>query len=205
LSGVYKAQPLEFSMNVVTTGGAASGTSSVVYDNGNFYLKVPALGSMLGGKPWAEFNSTTLNSSLGTSFAPMVNSVKNDSGSVQLQALLASGTLQDLGTDTVNGTQATHYSGTIDDSQMSTLTSVNGLTAAQVAQVKSLFGASGLTSETIDLWIAPDGLPVQAKVVAVSTVIGTTTSITDFSDWGGPVTVTVPPASQVGTLTIPAG
>jgi hypothetical protein len=205
LSGVYQGQPTEFSMNVVTTGGTNAGTTSVVYDGSNFYLKVPELAAMAGGKPWVEFTSASLSSGLGTSFAPMIDNLKNNTGGVQLQALLASGTLQNLGSDTVNGTQATHYSGTIDDSQIAEISSVNGLTPAQVQQVKQLFQAGGVTSETIDLWIAPSGLPVQVKVAAVSTVLGTTTDTTDFSDWGAPVTITVPPAGQVGTLNIPTG
>jgi hypothetical protein len=203
LSGVYQGSPVEFDMNVVTTGGAAAGNTSMVYDGTNFYMEVPELQAMAGGKPWVEFSQASLSSGIGATFAPLVSTLKNNSGGVQLQALLASGTLQNLGTSTVNGVQATQYSGTLSSAQMAAMDTVSGLTPAQVAQVKQLFQESGTTSEQINLWIDSNGLPVQVKVVTTSSAIGTTTDVTDFSDWGAPVTIAVPPASEIGTISIP--
>lgn len=203
LSGVYQASPVEFDMNVVTTGGTISGNTAMVYDGTNFYMEVPEMQAMAGGKPWVEFTPASLTTGTGALFAPTVNMLKNNSGGVQLQAMLASGSLQDLGPGTVDGVQATQYSGTLSSAQMAAVDSVSGLTAAQVQQVKQLFQESGTTSEQINLWIDSNGLPVQVKVVTTSSVIGTTTDVTDFSDWGTPVTITVPPASEIGTLTIP--
>jgi hypothetical protein len=203
LSGVYQGSPAEFDMNVVTTGGTYSGNTGMVYDGTDFYLEVPEMQAMAGGKPWVEFTPASLTTGFGAAFAPMVNMLKNNSGGVQLQAMLASGSLQDLGPGTVDGVQATQYSGTLSSAQMAAVDSVSGLTAAQVAQVKQLFQESGTTSEQINLWIDSNGLPVQVKVVTTSSTIGTTTDVTDFSDWGAPVTITVPPAGEIGTLTIP--
>lgn len=205
LSGVYQATPTKFSMNVVSTGGT-TGTQniSVVYDGADFFLEIPQLASLIDGKQWVEFTDTSLSSS-GAEFAPMVDSLKNDSGNVQLQALLAGGAIQVQGGQTVGGVSATEYSGTVTSAEAQTLTSVNGLTSVQLQQVKQWLQTGGTTTETISIWIGSNNLPVQLKTVTTSSTAGTTTSTVDFSEWGGPVSVTDPPAAEVGTITLPSG
>lgn len=61
-----------------------------------------------------------------------------------------------------------------------------------------LTGISGADGATMELTVGSDGLP-QKSVVDAS---GATVTVT-YSDWGTPVTVTVPDPSQVGTLKLP--
>ena len=57
---------------------------------------------------------------------------------------------------------------------------------------------SGATGTTMDLTVDSKNLPVTSVVEASGAKVTTT-----YSDWGAPVTVTAPPADQVGTMSIP--
>lgn len=59
-------------------------------------------------------------------------------------------------------------------------------------------GTSGASGATMDLTVDSKNLPVTSVVEASGAKVSV-----EYSDWGTPVTVTAPPADQVGTLTIP--
>lgn len=202
MTGAMSFSPLELSMTVDMTGGAMSGSNvAVIYDGTSFYLKSPEFASFDGGKQWLGVNLTSLGS-LGATVQSELNGLKNESPTTQLQPLLASGDLKDLGPATVNGTQTTHYSGTLDNAQVQALASVKGLTSAQLAQMKALLQQSGVSTETIDVWIDSHNLPVQETIVQNASSGATTTTL-DFSNWGAPVSITAPPADQTGTFAMP--
>jgi hypothetical protein len=203
MNGVEQFAPLEMSMNV-TIDSAATGdmTMSEVYDGTTFYLKDPELASLDGGKPWAKYDLSGMGAA-GSSAQSMLTSAKNETPTASLEPLLASGDLKSLGSATVDGQQTTHYAGTLTSAQIASLTARQGLTAAQAQQVKQLMQSGGIQSETIDVWIGSNNLPVQVKTVAdASTGAASTTMV--FSDWGAAAAITDPPADQVGTLTMPA-
>jgi hypothetical protein len=126
--------------------------------------------------------------------------MKNSDPAEQMQPLLAAGDLKVVGTDTVNGEQATHYHGTVDPATALTgEAAAKNLTAAQVAQLKALFSGAGVKSDVMDVWIDSSGRLVKEQVVDTSAA-GTTTVVMYLTGWGQPVTITPPPASQVGSL-----
>jgi hypothetical protein len=167
------------------------------------YLKMPQMSAELGGKTWVKFDLSSMGS-LGSALVSMVNSAKSIDPSQQLQMLLASGNLHKVGTETVDGVQAAHYAGTVDaatllDNQVAT----TNLTPDQISQIKSLLKASGITTESIDVWAASNGLPVREKVTtstATGVAAGTANVDLHLSDWGKPVSVSAPPADQVGDM-----
>jgi hypothetical protein len=60
--------------------------------------------------------------------------------------------------------------------------------------------AGGVTKETIDLWVASDSsLPVRVDVSS-STSAGAFKVDMHLSDWGKPVSISAPPADQVGDI-----
>ncbi len=62
-------------------------------------------------------------------------------------------------------------------------------------------GATGTTGTTgMDLTVDAKDLPVKSVIEASGTKV-----TVDYSDWGAPVTVTAPPADQVGTMSAPTG
>ena len=172
--------------------------SEVLIGN-TIYMKIPQLSSMLGGKTWAKMDLSALGS-LGSTFQSMLDSAKNTDPTQQLQPLLASGDLHKVGTETVNGVQADHYAGTVDvATAFDGSAAAKNLTADQIAQIKSLLKSAGVTTETIDVWITSDGLPVR-ETVSSNTSAGATKVDLNMSDWGKPVSVTAPPADQVSDL-----
>lgn len=61
-----------------------------------------------------------------------------------------------------------------------------------------LTGITGDSGATMQMTVGSDGLPQKSVVDAA----GATVTLT-YSDWGTPVAITVPDASQVGTLNLP--
>ena len=163
------------------------------------YLDYPALSSELGGKPWAEIDLTKVKS-LG-SLSSLLDSARNENPTTQIAALVASGAVTKVGTETVDGQVTTHYSGTLDASQLlKASTSNSSLSASQLSSLKSQLQSAGVSSAKIDLWVAADGLPVQEKY-SEQTAQGAVSGTLDMSDWGAPVSVGAPPASEVYNMT----
>ena len=161
------------------------------------YMKMPQLSSMLGGKPWAEFKLSAMDGSLGSTFQSLLDSAKNTDPTQQLQPLLASGDVHKVGTETVDGVQADHYSGTVDPATaFDSSAAAKNLTPDQIAQLKSLMKSGGVTSESIDVWVASTGLPVRESITATASS-GAFKMDMHMSDWGKPVSISAPPADQV--------
>jgi len=202
LSGTEQFSPVKVAMTM-TTSGSATGALTIgeIYDGTNFYIQNAEFSALDGGKPWAEIDLNSLGGA-GSSIESLLSGVKNESPTSALEPLLASGDLKNLGPATVGGVATTHYAGTLTGAQVESLAPTQGLSAAQVAQIKQLLQAGGVTSETIDVWIDSNNLLTQMKS-SVVTASGTSTTSMQFSDWGAPVSITDPPASEVGTLNIP--
>lgn len=174
---------------------------SEVFLGQKLYMKYPAMSAEFGGKPWMEIDLSEAGGTLG-SLSSLINSSRNENPTTTLSALVASKAVTKVGTETVQGQQTTHYSGTLQADQFLQNSAVaSQLSSAQVTQLKAMLKAGGVTSETIDVWVASNGLPVQVKSVVHSTAAGTATVLMDLSDWGVPVHVTAPSPDQVTDIT----
>jgi len=187
--------PVELSMKL----NAAGATISEILIDSKLYANIPQLSAELGGKSWVLFDLNALGP-LGSTFQSLINSAKNIDPAQQLQPLLASGNLRKVGSETVDGVQTDHYSGTVDPATaFDSSQAAKNLTPDQVAQLKSLMKAGGVTNETIDLWVESDGLPVRVTVSS-STNAGAFKVDMHLSNWGAPVSISAPPADQVGDI-----
>ena len=172
---------------------------SEVLTGDKIYIDYPAMSAALGGKQWAEIDLAK-SKSLGT-LSSLIDSAKNQNPTTQISALVASKAVSKVGTETVDGQQTTHYSGTLTESQLANLNNSNGqLSADQVSELKKLLSSGGVTSEKIDVWIASSGLPVEMKYSS-KTSAGNVTGDMHLSDWGAKVSVGAPPASEVYDMT----
>jgi hypothetical protein len=161
------------------------------------YVKVPQVAAELGGKAWAKIDLSEMGS-LGSGIGSMLDSAKSMDPSQQLQVLLASGNLHQVGTETVDGVRTVHYAGTVKPADfVNNEAAAKNLTQAQAAQVKSLL--KDVTGADTDVWVSTDGLLVREKST-VETSAGTVNTDLHLSDWGKPVSVSAPPADQVGDL-----
>jgi LppX_LprAFG lipoprotein len=183
---------IAMSMNM----GIAGMQISEIWLGNDLYMKIPALSAELGGKPWAKIDLSAMGS-LGSSIQQLADSAKNTDPTQQLQPLLASGDVKKVGTETVDGVQTTHYSGTVDPATaFSSSQAAKNLTPDQIAQLKSMLSNSGVSNEKIDVWFASDGLPVE-ETISMNTNAGAEKVDLHLSGWGQPVSITAPPADQV--------
>lgn len=117
--------------------------------------------------------------------------------------LRAAGAMSKVGTDTVRGISATHYRGTVD---VSKLAAASG-SAGSAAAVKKLYGN---TPVPVEIWVDASGRAVRVrstipapKIGATGGTKGTISTSSDYYDFGTPVRVVAPPASQIGSSSLP--
>lgn len=197
MSGEEEYSPsTEMSM---TMQGSGQDLSEILIGD-QIYMDSPAVSAAFGGKQWSEINLAESKGTLGA-LASTINSARNENPTTQLSAMLAAKQITKVGTETVQGQQTTHYSGTLNAAQfLQSSAETSSLSSTQIATLKSLLQTGGVSTETIDLWVGTNGLPVQVKA-AVQSSVGLMTITMDTSDWGVPVQVTAPPASEVTDIT----
>ncbi|MFI9363616.1 hypothetical protein ACIG5E_21575 [Kitasatospora sp. NPDC053057] len=116
-----------------------------------------------------------------------------------VRTLIASGSVTEVGQETVNGKPATHYSGELNVADMAKANS-GQLTAEQLDRMKKSLSAMGITSETIDVWVDADQLVVKRSEQA-DTKAGAMKVTVTYSDYGTPVTTTAPDKSDTIEIT----
>jgi hypothetical protein len=198
LSGDEQYSPsLEMSLDMQSAGQ----NITEIFLGDKIYMDYPGLSGELGGKKWGEIDLSEAGGSLGA-LSSIVNSARNENPTTQMSALLASKQITKVGTDTVEGQQTTHYSGTLNASDfLDSTAQTSQLSSAQISALKSVLQSGQVSSEKVDLWVASSGLPVQVTVAVQSSAAGAMTVTMDMSDWGAPVDVSAPPADQVSDIT----
>ena len=199
LNGDEQYSPsLEMSLNMQTQGQSIS----EIFLGDKIYMDYPALSSELGGgKQWDEIDLSEAGGSLGA-LSSIINSARDENPTTQMSALLASKEITKVGTETVQGQQTTHYSGTLNANDfLDDSAQTSQLSSSQISALKSLLQSGQVSSEKVDLWVASSGLPVQVKVAVQTSAAGTTDVTLDMSDWGAPFQVSAPPAGEVADIT----
>jgi hypothetical protein len=165
---------------------AGGGTIRLIMVGGKTYAKLPpALNA--GSKPYLLVSKSSSNQIVRQLAGSLDSALSAASlGSVSTFTHAAK-SVQPKGTTTINGVQATHYSIVVDVAKLPA--SLPG---------KSELTQSGIGTLPIELWVDSAGRPVQLteafsvqgqKVATKATV----------SDYNKPVTITAPPADQVGS------
>jgi hypothetical protein len=144
------------------------------------------------GKHWLKMDFSTMGAE-GKALADALNKSNTQSPSTSVKLLTSSGDVKRVGTETVDGVSTTHYAGTVDLKKLS----------ASDPDLKSLLDSAtklGMTTETVDMWVNDQNLPVKVHETATSSQGPVDTTI-EYSDFGNtPVTVTPPPASDTEDL-----
>jgi hypothetical protein len=156
-----------------------------VVDGDTVYMQSP----LLGANTWYRVDTTADNSGgLSDIWAQVVDPTQLF-GRIQD----AASSMVEVGSEQVNGVQATHYHGELDLQK-----------AAQMGGTTTAFA-----SDPVDVWVDGQGLVTRVQVSATSggdqgsASSGTIT--VDLHDYGKPVTVDVPPANQVKDLSDAVG
>jgi hypothetical protein len=163
-----------------------------------FYVKLPE--ELEPGKSWLKIDtngSDPLSKALGSAVKQMK---ENGDPSQTLKLLEGAGEITATRSEPLNGKDTTHYTLTVD---------VKKLIAKQTDadQKKALEEATkaGVQNFPVDVWLDAENLPVR---IALNIPFTDPTSqkteqvkmSIDYTDWGKPVDVTAPPASEVATL-----
>ncbi|WP_026414282.1 DUF6612 family protein [Actinomadura oligospora] len=183
------------SMSMGGRSMAGQGGMEMIMVGRTMYMKSAAFAQLSHGKPWLKLSSSDMGAAAGQSFDQLIEQQKQADPADQTRMFTASKDVREVGKETVNGVQTTHYQGTVSVQEMSAK-----LPAATRQQQMKSFQKLGVQSLAFELWV--DGKQLPAKVVVrspegASTKMNTTVT---YSDWNAPVTVTAPPASQVGRM-----
>jgi hypothetical protein len=187
----------------VTTPGRAPVSVSEVSDGTDVYLQVPlAARPALGGKPWVR-----------VSLAPYVGSQGGTEDPSQILSVLnaQSSSVTKLGSDEIGGVRTVHYRAQLDPTKVAP--GAGPAARQMLAQLPALTGSSTLP---VDVWIDGTGKarqlrysltlnhpPAGASPAAGQAFPETVTMTLGLSDYGVPVQVTLPPADQVSTQSLP--
>jgi hypothetical protein len=190
------------------------GQMQIRYVGGIAYAKLPdRIAGMLGGdKTWISIDVDQLTQQqLGTTLSQLQSSLSSNPADM-LGFLRGTGQdVRELGPATVGGVPTTHYAATIDLDK-----AVTGQSAQVRSAVHRAMDEIGTKDIPAQLWVDQQGrlrklvmtmtiqLPAEASAAAGSAAPrGTLTEriVTTLSDYGVPVEVVAPPASQTQDLT----
>ncbi|MEU1120650.1 MULTISPECIES: hypothetical protein [unclassified Streptomyces] len=146
-----------------------------------------------GGKHWLEYDYDTLAEMSGAAGEAFQDQMQNTTPNQSVKMLLASGDVKRVGQENVRGTKATHYSGKVDMADFTAKSS--DLDADQKSELKKQFDQLGMDTEKIDIWVNGDDLLVK-KVEKAETKNGPFSQTAYYSDYGTPLSVEKPPASD---------
>ena len=160
--------------------------------DGTTYVSYPQISAVLPGKSWISEPSTSSSTS-----GLQVSNVSD-----MLRVLAARGAVvTKVGGGTIGSTPVTEYKVTLTPSSIASQESTLGVPATDTAEVQQLLGTSGVTFQvyvtsagqfrrlSLDL-----GVPASSSTPAVQESV-----VVDFTNYGTPVSVTAPPASEVAT------
>jgi hypothetical protein len=156
-----------------------------VVDGTTIYMNSPIFASRLpGGKTWLKIDMQKAGSKLGIDYS----SLMGQSPTSALKQLEAAGSVKSLGTETIDGTETTHYQ-------------VTNLDLSKIPQAAKLEALAHPKYGPIDVWIGKkDSYVYRESFSFTYSAAGQSASMTmrvDFSKFGESVNVSVPPASDV--------
>nr|WSW67412.1 hypothetical protein OG461_15000 [Streptomyces sp. NBC_00995] len=194
---------LSGTMEITYTGGAMADTMKQAGANGTMQARYfkdgyaadmgEAMARQTGGKRWISYTYDDLAQLGGASGAAMKDQMQNTTPDQGVKALLASGDVKEVGKEQVRGVATTHYSGTVDVTELTARTSK--LDAGQLAALKKQLNDAGITTETVDIWVDGNDLLVK-KIERGQMRTGEVNTTMFYSEYGTEVSVQRPPAGQ---------
>jgi hypothetical protein len=157
------------------------------------YLNMSTL-SQVAGKPWVKIPFSSLKKSMGVDLAPLIHQFQGNNPLAEAQMLTAATNVRAIGSQTIDGVQATEYTGTLDVGKAMTR-----LDPSLRKLVAPALSATGITTAHFRVWV--DGQHQVRKLVETEGgsryQVTSTIVITSINQ---PVHIHVPPASQVAGM-----
>lgn len=171
----------------------------VVRDGDVGYVRIPAIDDQLPeGKTWVRGTAGDVRAG-GFSFKELDSFTQNDPRDM-LEALRGlTGDIETVGTEDLRGVETTHYRAHLDPAELANEAARKGADAPSLFD--HLSGQSGVTDVPLDVWIDANGLvrklSVDVDAPDATGKIGHVSLAFELWDYGEPVEIAVPPASQV--------
>lgn len=170
------------------------GSLDMVVIGDTAYLKLPA-GLAATGKPWVKIDPSGTDPVSKALSGMLSQEEQSVDPTKSLAQLTGAATITKRSQTTVNGQPATRYVLSVDTQKLLH----SKLVTPAMRQLIGSAGASLPPHFTEILWLNSDNLPV--KTTVSEKVAGQQVSVVaTYTDWGGPVDITAPPADQVGPL-----
>ncbi len=200
-------------------GGGASASVDVVSDGTNVYLDLPGISSLTGGKSWVETPLSALGPLTGSSADSLALSALADPTKALDMLGSVGSPVTKVGIVRLNGEPTTEYRTTISVAAVASKLAQGSSSTGAGAAAKAL-QQLGVPSVPLTAWVGGDGLLRQLSIrvdlshaslagllgpLGVASpshpAVGTTVEVTvGLSHYGLPVSVSVPPASEVTNL-----
>ncbi|KOG31266.1 hypothetical protein [Streptomyces resistomycificus] len=146
-----------------------------------------AFAAKAGGKHWLKYRYKDL-ADLGGGGATFADQMRNTTPNQSVKLLLDCEDVRRVGVETVGGQRATHYSGTVEVSDVGD------------RELRTQLQQAGVTTQTVDIWVDSRDLLVK-KVEKGRMTTGELTQTAYYSDYGVPVSVRRPPAEDTKDFT----
>jgi hypothetical protein len=198
----YRTKPdLAYSMKfdkMTVSGTSTNGSQSM---NGTeyllvgraMYMKIPMLSQLGGGaaKPWLKISLDELGKQSGMNIDEMLKQSQQMDPVQNTKMLTASKDVREVGKESVDGVETTHYTGTyrMEDA-------IAKLPADQQEALRKTYTEAGMDSMSFDLWVDGKQLPRKLAMKSPQTSDGTMNITMTYRDYGKPVQITEPPASE---------
>lgn len=180
------------------TMGTPSGDMTIVLTEGVLYLKLPT--AQDPAKPWVKVDPSDDNP-MAQALGSLTMQLRDNADPRRtLEQFQEAGEITATTSEELNGVQTTHHKITVNVRKLADGQQDAALKEAMAEAIKG-----GLADFPVDVWIDGENLPVRIalEMPAPDPATGKTTPIkiqVDYTDWGKPVTIAVPPADQLGEL-----
>ncbi|GAA2119190.1 hypothetical protein [Actinomadura alba] len=192
----YRLKPtLAFNMTFdqMTVGGESMAGMQTMLLGEAMYMKIPMLAEVGGGKPWMKLPLDAISKASGMNVDELLQQSQQMDPVQATKQLTASKDVREVGKETVNGVETTHFTGSYKVSEATAK-----LDPQKRAATEKAAREAGMDSMLFDLWVDGQQLP-QKMVMKAGPGAKTPVTITVvYRDYGQPVTITAPPASEVG-------
>ncbi|MCP2343356.1 hypothetical protein [Actinomadura rupiterrae] len=205
-TGQFRLRPtLQFNATLdnVSKGGQSLGglSGQAIFTGDTLYAKVPQQFSQFvgGGKPWVKISVAQVQQQSGMDVKGIINQIQQVDPAEQTKMFTASKDVHKVGTESVDGTQTTHYQGTVTVKE-----ALQQLNAQQRADAQKWLDKAANSDKKLnfDLWVDSDNLPrkMVTKGAGANGDTGTVTVL--YRDYGKSFKVSPPPSDQVGDFSL---
>ncbi len=196
-AGMRTKPTVAMSMKVTALDQGADGTAEIrLVDKVMYIGGGAAAAEMLDGKSWMKIDMSSLGAEKGIGNSPLGGQAKKNPAD-QSTFLTGSKDVKEIGTETVDGVETTHYKGTV--TMMELRKSLQDEDDATLERRFDQFMDLGVDKLTMDMWIDGEDHTKQFRMRGDADKGPLDMTIT-FLDYNKPVTVEAPPAKDTVDL-----